>query len=183
MLILEHAIEDSVSAPEKWEPWGLEAEIKSMVKRLLQLDHQAWMDRLTTSGFTDDQVVTLDVAVHEWIGKLAWDNLTESLANQDLENESQVETSVIDWAGHALQDMLLVRFRGDHEWPSRFDALCYAASRLNQMINSTVEFERMLKEPDASTETAKSLTPKQRAAQKSWAEAGLAEDVQSWPRY
>jgi hypothetical protein len=183
MLIMERTMVDFVSAPEAREHWGLEAETKSMAKRLLQLDHQAWMGRLTNAGFSPSQILDLDAVVHKWTSQLDWDDLAKHFANCDLDDEDEIERGVTGWLQHIPQNSMPEQITRGEDFPSRFDALCYAVNRLGRMIDSSVEFERMRKEPDAPTEMAKPLTPEQQAIKKSWAEAGLAEDVQAWPRY
>lgn len=183
MQIMERTMVDFVSAPEAREPWGLEAETKSLAKRLLQLDHQAWMGRLTNADFSPNHIQDLVAVVHQWTRQLHWDDLAKDFANCDLDDDAEIERAVAGWLKHIPQDSMPEQITRGEEFPSRFDALCYAASRLGRMIDGLVEFERMSKEQGAPTEMAKQLTPEQKATKKSWAEAGLAEGVQAWPRY
>lgn len=174
---------DFVSSPDVQVEWGLEAEFKSMVKRLLQLDHQAWVERLTRDGFTKNQILDLDVVAHEWASRLEWDELTRKLANCDWGNEGEIKGIVAKWLQPIPKEPMPEKITSREVFPDTLDALCYAVSRLGRMVDSTVEFERTCRELDTVPKPKASSTPEQKAKKKAWAEAGLAEDTQSWPRY
>lgn len=183
MLIMERAMVNFVSAPEAREPWGLEAEFKSLAKRLLQLDHQAWVERLTNAGFTNSQILDLDAVVHKWTNRLGWDDLARCLASRDLDNQDEIEYGVSNWLQSIPKETMPKKITSGEAFPDTFNALCYAVSRLGRMIDSSVEFEKMHRELDMPVEPAKPLTLEQKATKKAWAEAGITEDVKSWPRY
>ncbi len=165
------------------DDWDSRTLLEPIVDRLVGLDHSGWRDQFAADGFTHGQVELLDSIVQKWTKQIDKDSLAEKLATvADLEDAALCDEVLVPWMEKISNDELNSSIQ-QAQFPVPLDAFCYTAGQLGHIIYAALAFEAMARHLQQEPSLDWSMSPEQIEQGVSLAEAGIAEDVKTWPIY
>ena len=151
---------------------------------LVGLRHADWMERVASSGFTENDVRNLDDIVSSSLDELA---LAGELASalrraEDIDSEAELSLALVRSLDIQRQEALIKAIL-NADLPDPIVAVAYLMRCITRAVNSALWFERARRARLEEPEPDFAMTDEEIAEGIALAELGLAQDVAEWPPY